>query len=213
MGTLSNSCPHCLHEKTLFQPVWQIQDRDQRWQTYFLCTHCAKGVTFVLSATSPQAAQVGPMKVNADLFPYFVVHDTWPRAQSLAAPEFTPPLVAKRFIEGEDAYLRRRWNSAVAMYRSALDIATKGMEGVPVGKSFFMRLKWMSENGLITADIRAWADQVRVEGNDALHDEDEFDERDAVSLRYFTEMFLRYVFELPGKVAEFRGRGTTNEEK
>jgi hypothetical protein len=90
------------------------------------------------------------------------------------------------------------------MYRSALDIATKGMNGVPAG-TFFQRLVWLSDNHAITPDIRSWADHVRVEGNAALHDPEEFAEGDAKSLRFFTEMFLRYVFELPGAVREFRG--------
>jgi hypothetical protein len=91
------------------------------------------------------------------------------------------------------------------MYRSALDIATKGMEGVPAGQTFFKRLEWMDQNHLITPDIRSWADHVRIEGNAALHDPDDFAQDDAKALRFFTEMFLRYVFELPGEVAKFRG--------
>jgi len=90
------------------------------------------------------------------------------------------------------------------MYRSALDIATKGMPGTPAGKTFFERLKWMDENHAITPDIRSWADHVRVEGNGALHDPEEFDKDDATALRFFSEMFLRYVFELPGEVKTFR---------
>ncbi len=90
------------------------------------------------------------------------------------------------------------------MYRSALDIATKGMEGVPEG-TFFARLKWLHEHHAITPNIHDWATHVRVEGNAALHDPEEFSEDDAKALRFFTEMFLRYVFELPGAVREFRG--------
>ena len=46
---------------------------------------------------------------------------------------------------------------------------------------------------------------VRIEGNNALYDPDDFEEDDAKPLRLFTEMFLRYVFELPGEVRAFRG--------
>jgi hypothetical protein len=95
------------------------------------------------------------------------------------------------------------------MYRSALDIATKGLEGVPANATFFRRLEWLHENHKITPDIRSWADHVRVEGNAALHDPEEFGEGDAKALRFFTEMFLRYVFELPGAVGEFRGKTAT----
>ena len=90
------------------------------------------------------------------------------------------------------------------MYRSALDIATKGMEDAPKGLTFFNRLGWLHDNHRITPDIKAWADHVRIEGNESLHDPDEFTEADAKPLRFFTEMFLRYVFELPGEVRAFR---------
>lgn len=90
------------------------------------------------------------------------------------------------------------------MYRSALDIATKALPEVPPGQTFFNRLVWLHDNHRITPDMKTWADHVRVEGNEALHDPDEFAEIDAKPLRLFTEMFLRYVFELPGEVRAFR---------
>jgi hypothetical protein len=114
--------------------------------------------------------------------------------------------VAKRFLEGEVAFKRGNWNAAVAMYRSALDIATKDMKDVPKNKTFFERLQWLHDQNRITADIRSWADHVRIEGNNALHDPEDFREGDATPLRLFTEMFLRYVFELPGEVRLFSGR-------
>jgi hypothetical protein len=98
------------------------------------------------------------------------------------------------------------------MYRSALDIGTKALDGVPRGKSFFKRLEWLHENHRITPDMRDWADHVRVEGNEALHDPDEFTEEDAKPLRLFTEMFLKYVFELPGEVQAFRGESEAQGE-
>src|SRR5262249_37842831 len=109
-------------------------------------------------------------------------------------------------LEGEQCFRRGNWNAAVAMYRSALDIATKGMNGVPQNKSFYDRLIWMRSENLITPDIRAWADHVRIEGNSAVHDPEEFKETDAKPLRFFTDMFLRYVFELPGEVKAFRSK-------
>lgn len=134
----------------------------------------------------------------------WAVEHQWPKRTSVAAPEHVPLPVAKRFLEGEEAYSRHSWNAAVAMYRSALDIATKALPGVPAGQTFFKRLAWLHENHRITPDMKDWADHVRIEGNDALHDEDEYTEADAKPLRLFTEMFLKYVFELPGEVQAFR---------
>lgn len=90
------------------------------------------------------------------------------------------------------------------MYRSALDIGTKGLDGVPNGQTFFKRLEWLHDHHRITPDMRSWADHVRIEGNEALHDPEDFSEEDAKTLRLFTDMFLRYVFELPGEVSAFR---------
>lgn len=90
------------------------------------------------------------------------------------------------------------------MYRSALDIATKAIDGAPQSGSFFKRLEWLNANHKITADMWAWADRVRIEGNEALHDPDDFTKDDTKPLRLFTETFLKYVFELPGEVAAYR---------
>lgn len=90
------------------------------------------------------------------------------------------------------------------MYRSALDVGTKGLPDVPAKKNFFQRLEWLHQQHRITPEMRAWADHVRIEGNEALHDPEDFSEEDAKPLRLFTEMFLKYMFELPGEVAAFR---------
>lgn len=98
------------------------------------------------------------------------------------------------------------------MYRSALDIATKSLEGVPEKQTFYKRLIWLRDQGRITEEMKTWADQVRIEGNDALHDPEDFEESDAKPLRLFTEMFLRYVFELPGEVAAFKAASPQSGE-
>lgn len=166
------------------------------------CGACSLPITFHIEDGLGRNGTLSETKGALDH--YWIILSEWPVRSSSIAPEHTPPAVAKRFIEGEEAYNRGSWNASVAMYRSALDIATKGLEGVPSGQSFFHRLKWLHENHRITPDMKAWADHVRIEGNEALHDPEEFTQADAKPLRLFTEMFLRYVFELPGEVAAFR---------
>ncbi len=105
----------------------------------------------------------------------FAVSEAWPDREAADAPAYTPTAVASRYRDGEFNFAAGRWNAAVGLYRATLDLATKALEAK--GETFFKRLKWL-------------ADQ---------HKED------AEPLRHFTEMFLRYVFEMPGRVAEFRG--------
>jgi hypothetical protein len=211
MAILLRNCPHCPAQHSSFALVWCapiLRGPKHAWATAATCGACGYPISFLAMAQQAQQG-VPPTGVNGNIDGYFTISESWPSRPDPAAPPHTPKSVARRFLEGEDAFARGNWNSAVAMYRSALDIATKGMEGVPANATFFKRLVWLHDNHKITPDIRSWADHVRVDGNAALHDPEEFGEGDAKALRFFTEMFLRYVFELPGAVEEFRAKTAT----
>jgi hypothetical protein len=208
-GVLVCNCPHCSAQHSSFTLVWcaPVPGQQDLWVVTGVCGACSYPISF--PALNKHGSSAPPTTVNGNIDGHFSVQETWPSRPEPAAPPHTPKPVARRFLEGEDAFARRNWNSAVAMYRSALDIATKGMEGAPANATFFKRLEWLHENHKITPDIRSWADHVRVEGNAALHDPEEFGEGDAKALRFFIEMFLRYIFEMPGAVEEFRGKTAT----
>lgn len=211
MAVIRRNCPHCPAEHVAFVLTWadRVPGQSYKYNCIAVCGACGGPICF-------QAEKIGhgspPTQANGEIVPSWDVDGgTWPTRTASTAPPHTPESVRRRFLEGEDAYQRHSWNAAVAMYRSALDVATKGMDGVPPGKTFYKRLEWLHENHRITPDIRSWADHVRIEGNEALHDPDDFTEEDAKPLRLFTEMFLRYVFELPGEVRAFRGETEANE--
>jgi hypothetical protein len=207
MAILRRNCPHCPAEHVAFDLKWSERVPHMHhvaWNCSAVCGACGKPICFIALPRQPNNQGV-PSGSGGDMEQHWTVATIWPTKEPSIAPPHTPNPVKKRFLEGEDAFSRHNWNSAVAMYRSALDIATKGMNGVPQNRTFFERLQWLHNNHGITPDIRSWADHVRIEGNAALHDPEEFEENDAKALRFFTEMFLRYVFELPGAVREFRG--------
>jgi hypothetical protein len=207
MAVLRRNCPHCPAEHVAFTLTWADHPPHGSawvWNCAAICGACRKPICFEAQATNT-GNHTSPMGFNGEIENLWRVTKIWPDRQPSLAPPHTPEAIKRRFLEGEDAYRRQSWNAAVAMYRSALDIATKSMEGVPRGQTFYKRLEWLHDQHMITPDIRAWADAVRVEGNDALHDPEDFTENDTKPLRLFTEMFLRYVFELPGEVRAFRG--------
>jgi hypothetical protein len=204
MTVILRNCPHCPAENSSFTVKWcdPVLKKSGEWNCAATCGACGLPISFV--AKQKIAHQGPPTSTGGNLEPEFRVSVIWPNKATVGAPPHTPSGVKARYEEGEDAFSRGKWNSAVAMYRSALDIATKGMKDVPKG-TFFERLEWLHTNHAITPDIHSWATHVRVEGNAALHDPEEFSQEDAKALRFFTEMFLRYVFELPGAVRTFRG--------
>lgn len=199
MAVFKTNCPHCATNDVGFTVRATYKYETGESIALCSCGFCNKPITLQVGTIESGLEQYG-----GDISGRFYVSNIWPTAEDLTAPRHTPPAVANRFIEGEDAFRRARWNSAVAMYRSALDIATKGLPDVPAGLTFYKRLIWLHENHVITSQMKEWADHVRVEGNEALHDPDDFTEADATPLRLFTETFLRYIYELPGEVAAFR---------
>jgi hypothetical protein len=62
----------------------------------------------------------------------------------------------------------------------------------------------MRDQGFITKDLAEWAHEIREVGNDAVHKSTPFSEKDAKDIAKFTEIFLMYVFTLPGMLAERR---------
>lgn len=206
MAVILRSCPHCPAEHSSFTLKWtEPIPAKPEWNCAATCGACNGPICFRAVGGTGQP----PTAESGNIERVWTVSEIWPSRKITGAPPHTPAHVKNRFEEGEDAFLRGRWNSAVAMYRSALDIATKGMEGVPSG-TFYQRLEWLHAHHAITPDIYSWANHVRVEGNAALHEPESFNEEDAKALRLFTEMFLRYVFELPGAVREFRGQAETH---
>lgn len=205
MGILRRDCPHCLTASVAFSisHSYLLPGQQSVYGNVGVCAACHKPLGFL--ARNPRNG-FSPHQAQGNIEPDMIVVGQWPSVVAPIAPPHTPVAIARRFVEGEEAFARGSWNAAVAMYRSALDIATKALPDVPVRQSFFQRLQWLHDNHRITPDMKDWADHVRVEGNDALHDPDEFTEDDARPLRLFTETFLRYTFELPGEVAAFRGR-------
>ena len=202
MGVFRLDCPHCSTARVACEVAWQAGQSGNKL-ILMRCGSCRLPIT--AAVRNPYQAEQDLIQLKGDLADEeWEIRTSWPEVIAAAAPAHTPWPVAKRFIEGEEAYRRASWNAAVAMYRSSLDIATKAMPDAPQGGTFFKRLEFLHTNHRITPDMWAWADRVRIEGNEALHDPDDFTENDAKPLRLFTETFLKYVFELPGEISAYR---------
>lgn len=50
--------------------------------------------------------------------------------------------------------------------------------------------------------MQEWAHAIRLDGNEAAHEEEPFDKETCEALKSFTELFLMYAFTLPGMLAE-----------
>ena len=93
-------------------------------------------------------------------------------------------------------------NAAGAMLRKSIDVGLKHVAPEAKGK-LVARINKAADLGKITPELAEWAHHVRLEGNDAVHDEDPFTREQAEHLFKFTELLLMYLFTLPGMLAEY----------
>lgn len=85
--------------------------------------------------------------------------------------------------------------------RSVLEEAVKGLGGE--GKNLVARIESLREKAVVNGVLAEWAHQVRIEGNEAVH-ELEGTPDEAAELVEFTKLFLQYTFEFPARVKEAR---------
>ncbi len=86
------------------------------------------------------------------------------------------------------------------MFRRALELCLKSFSPEIEAWKLQKRIDKLAENGLITADLRTWAHKIRLEGNEAVHEDEEPTREAATELQLFTEMVMTYLYTLPAKV-------------
>ena len=124
-----------------------------------------------------------------------------------AAPEHTPEPIADDFKEGLRCLRRGDFNAAGMMFRKALQRATTalaqtaGMTPFKAKTPLQHRIDVLAKDGHLTDSMRDLAVAIKLDGNEAAHEEDqEFDKGAATQTQEFTELFLLYAFTLPERV-------------
>ena len=216
MVELILDCPHCDSENTGMEFIGERafvssdRRRIRRWNTFWECRKCREGVVVKFSGAGPWsdgAPSQAPGDPRDSMFELITI---FPPRREPSAPENTPDGIAGDFLEAEDNMRRRNWTSAGMMYRKVLQRSTTQL--APAGVDFtrmnlMQRIDVLAENHLITPAMRDWAQIVRLDGNEATHEEEEeFSPEKASQMRYFTELFLTYAFTLPARVEAFRNR-------
>ncbi|MYE14829.1 MAG: DUF4145 domain-containing protein [Gammaproteobacteria bacterium] len=126
-----------------------------------------------------------------------------PRRPSTDAPAHTPQNVA-HFYRQAVRSMPGLWDAAGSMFRKTLESALKA-KFPSLSGSLYDRIKSAGEKGWLTKELAAWADHIRLDGNDAIHDENPFEQDQAETLATFTRLILLYLFTLPGMLAEAQG--------
>ncbi|MEE7110004.1 DUF4145 domain-containing protein [Escherichia coli O134:H31] len=116
-----------------------------------------------------------------------------------------PDAAGRAFTEACDNIKRGNFSTAVILTRKTLDIATTELTSADTKSSpdnLKERINKLCNKGMITREMKIWADEIRYAGNIAVHEEDAATKEDAEQLIAFTELFLIYSFTLPLMVKE-----------
>lgn len=221
MAILTLSCPHCRAPKMTFTVVagYDIpgEEADVIHHLLCRCNQCQESVLVWLleSLQNYEVESQDPVSLEGNLLriPGFQHLRTFPIGFASIGPEHLPDPVSQRLTESVNNLGIGSWESAGMMLRKALQLATreiaerdKDIDATRFMKSnLYERIDILADRTLITPDMKEWAHAIRLEGNEAAHEEDEeFTEDQAVQMKEFTELLLIYAFTLPARMEKAR---------
>ncbi len=189
-------CPHCniaspslISQRTLDTDNDRNQNR-RSWKAY-QCVTCGGVVLAVATYTDV------PRGITAD------ISDIWPSPQSVHE---SIPDRARTYLQQAIASISAP-AGAVMLAASAVDSMLKE-KGMKKG-SLHSRIEAAAAEHLITAEMSAWAHEVRLDANDQRHADDDGalpDEADARRSIEFATALAQFLFVLPALVTQGRAR-------
>jgi hypothetical protein len=204
-------CPHCGAEKVGFsivyeRPMTRAKNTSiEQFQTFMVCSNCEGGIIghferpVMQPAQTPAQCQIDPRALG------FKLSATFPKPEPLKLPTHIPADELKSYFnQAWDSLRRGNWDASGAMSRKVVDVSTQMLLGTDATKykSIKDRIDGLGARHQLTPDLKEWAHEVRLGGNDASHDKDPFTQAEAEELLDFTELYLTYVYSLPGRLAE-----------
>ena len=105
--------------------------------------------------------------------------------------------VENLFIEAKSCYSISAYTSSVMCCRKLL-MNISVAEGAKEGKNFTDYVNYLNDNNYIPPNGKKWVDSIRKLGNEANHNIEFKSQIEAERILNFTEMLLRFIYELPG---------------
>jgi hypothetical protein len=205
MPILVHDCPHCGATKASFNiPYANVHQTDRhQWNAIGICPACGHGVAiraYTRRANQPVANLTQFVLGNLETHDAIQAVVVFPKADKIESPEHIPERAARAFDEGSDCLVRGNATAAAAMFRRCLEIALKEHSPDIEAWKLEKRIDKLFTEGRITVDLKEWAHRIRLEGNDALHEAEEFTAETASEMMEFTRMVLMYLYTLPERI-------------
>lgn len=114
------------------------------------------------------------------------------------------PDVENLFKEANTCFSIGAYTSSVICCRKLLmNISVE--QGAKEGKGFVEYVNFLNDNNYMPPNGKEWVDSIRKLGNEANHKIDFKTQEEAKLIITFTEMLLRFIYEMPGLMKESMG--------
>lgn len=209
-ATFSDTCPHCLKENVAmtFRGYHQRSINDGTipseflsFDTFFTCNNCDGPV--VVNYHCSAKRRIAPDTAIGDLrhrHQEISIKSIWPLLIKKSAPKYIPQNVERFLQQGFVNFKAQNYDAAGAMARKALEAALVAHSPNLADGSLYQRINKLKENGVLTESLADWAHNVRLLGNDAVHDLEPADPVDVNQALQLAEYLLIYLFTLPTEI-------------
>lgn len=202
MGTLiyAATCPHCGVQKSSFTGNTILTTDDPLESRVPLsCSHCHEVIVVVTAHHDGFISmfQMSRDEISLNRSRVVIPIRFYPAGAQHSAPQAVPERIGRYFVEAKDNLSRGNYETCILLCGKTLDLATRDMD-----QSWRLdkRIKKLADDGKITAEMAAWAEEIRIDRNDAVHDDVDFTKSDAIEIIGFIEAFLNYLYTLPALV-------------
>lgn len=201
MGNLQRNCPHCHTKSVSFSSYGEINKPNQQkypiFTTAFYCGICYGGYIAEILKTDGDSPH--SIKGNIEDVSYLHIENEYPSPQDISAPDYLPENINTFYIQAADSLRVGNLDASSMMSRKALEVAVKKLDGK--GKSLYLKIENLAQEGKITEELKDWAHAIRLDGNEAAHEDEPVTPEFAKEILSFAEMFLMYTFTMPERIA------------
>ncbi len=205
-------CPRCgTNGVSVGLPMIGVAVGKEPWTEQFgICRICNQGVIIRFVAHIPGGNPLRYAYLGADRDIERHHQHILPKADR-DIPEHLPEHAEQYFKQGIDSLRQKNFDAAGAMFRKTLESGLKSLFGHS-GAPLYKLIERAAQEGRLTHDLEAWANEIRISGNSAVHDDKPFSEEETVQLEEFTRLVMTYLFTLPKKLSLAKERRGTRIE-
>lgn len=220
------TCPYCqtnsiMRVKSVHMKTYD--DINLRPYCLLVCDNCQNGSLLSFHINSGYAHELDDFPEDDVVYGPSVLRECrfLPKTE-LSVPKHLPAILDETYKDAEFNFSSKRWKAAAQLYLQALEFAcvsaTAGADEVEAEAEsakkvdLTRRINSLFDSGTLTQPMKEWAHQIRVIGQYHKHRYVEANQTETAELRAFCDMFMQYLYTMPGMLKARRERLKSQEE-